>query len=111
MRIKRRRWMIIIPATVLVTALVPTMASAAQSAPAAPRSPAAASKWWGPAIDCGSVTKSFDCVDVYDPTAIGYGKYVGHDEPSALFYSQKPGSGNSNFYLVRLPKDPPVPPS
>jgi len=114
MRIKQRRWMIIIPATVLVTALVPTLASAAQAAPTASKPAAAAkapSKWWGPAIDCGSETHSFNCVDVYDPTAIGYGKYVGHDEPSTLFYSHKPGSGNNNLYLVRLPKDPPQPPS
>jgi hypothetical protein len=36
--------------------------------------------------------------------------YVGHDEPSLLFYSNTPGSGNSNVYRLRLPKDPPLPP-
>ena len=36
--------------------------------------------------------------------------YVGHDEPSVLFYSNTPGSGNSNVYRLRLPKDPPRPP-
>ena len=107
MRIMKRRWMIIVPATVLVTAVVPTLASAAAAAPAAPTSPAA-SRSWHPWIDCGSETKNFTCADVYDPTAIGYGKYVGHDEPSALFYSHKPGSGNNNVTLIRLPKDPPV---
>ena len=34
------------------------------------------------------------------------GRYVGHDEPATLFYSDVPGSGNSNVYLIRLPKDP-----
>src|SRR5437879_6401695 len=34
-------------------------------------------------------------------------KYVGHDEPALLFYSNKPGSGNSSIYFIKLPKDPP----
>ena len=33
--------------------------------------------------------------------------YTGHDEPSLLFYSNVPGSGNSNVYVLTLPKDPP----
>ena len=38
------------------------------------------------------------------------GKYTGHDEPSLLFYSNVPGSGNSNVYELTLPKDPPITP-
>ena len=34
-------------------------------------------------------------------------KYTGHDEPSLLFYSNTPGSGNSSKYLMVLPNDPP----
>lgn len=34
--------------------------------------------------------------------------YVGHDEPSLLFYSREPGSGSNNVYRLRLPKDPPL---
>jgi hypothetical protein len=34
------------------------------------------------------------------------GKYTGHDEPSLIFYSNTPGSGNSGIYYLRLPKDP-----
>ena len=34
------------------------------------------------------------------------GNYVGHDEPSLLFYSNKKGSGNTNLYFITLPKDP-----
>ncbi len=50
------------------------------------------------------------CTEVFDP--IGYnGGYTGHDEPSALFYSNVPGSGNSGTYLLRLPKDPPTLPT
>jgi hypothetical protein len=37
--------------------------------------------------------------------------YSGHDEPSLLFYSNTPGSGNSSVYNVRLPKDPPTLPA
>jgi hypothetical protein len=46
------------------------------------------------------------CTEVYE--SIGYGgNYTGHDEPSVLFYSGVPGSGNKMVYLLRLPKDPP----
>src|SRR3954470_8517985 len=57
--------------------------------------------------NCGQ--DSATCTEVFDP--IGYeGAYTGHDEPSLLFYSHTPGSGNSNFYQLTLPKDPPVAP-
>ena len=43
------------------------------------------------------------CADAND-----YGEYyVGHDEPSLLFYSNKPDSGNSYVSRLTLPKDPP----
>ncbi len=52
----------------------------------------------------------FLCHDVYD--SIGYeGQYTGHDEPSLLFYSATPGSGNSNVYTLVLPQDPPTLPT
>jgi hypothetical protein len=35
-----------------------------------------------------------------------FGHYVGHDEPSMLFYSHKNGSGNHFSYNVTLPTDP-----
>jgi len=45
------------------------------------------------------------CAETND--AIGYeGQYTGHDEPSLLFYSNTPGSGNSNQYNLRLPAEP-----
>jgi len=37
-------------------------------------------------------------------------EYIGHDEPSVLFYSNKAGSGNNNTYNLMLPTDPPVAP-
>lgn len=39
------------------------------------------------------------------------GEYVGHDEPSVLFYSNVPGSGNTSVWRITLPKDSPVPPN
>src|SRR5260370_42438471 len=34
--------------------------------------------------------------------------YTGHDEPSLLFYSNTPGSGNNATYRMTLPTDPPA---
>jgi hypothetical protein len=50
------------------------------------------------------------CPDINDP-ADSFGRYVGHDEPSVLFYSNEPGSGNSTRYQLRLPEEPPVQPT
>jgi hypothetical protein len=37
--------------------------------------------------------------------------YIGHDEPSVLFYSGTAGAGNSSRYTLTLPKDPPTAPT
>jgi hypothetical protein len=39
------------------------------------------------------------------------GDYVGHDEPSILFYSNRAGSGNSNTWRLQLPHEAPVMPT
>lgn len=39
------------------------------------------------------------------------GQYTGHDEPSLLFYSHQPGSGNNLVSLLNLPRDPRAAPS
>jgi hypothetical protein len=50
------------------------------------------------------------CAEVMD--SIGYeGQYTGHDEPSLLFYSSTPGSGNNQLYRLVIPKDPPTLPT
>ena len=52
------------------------------------------------------------CAEVADPRSVfGPDVYVGHDEPSLLFYSNVPGSGNRMRYTVTLPKDPPADPA
>jgi len=58
------------------------------------------------ALDCEDASGIL-CAEVYD--SIGYGgAYTGHDEPSLLFYSGARGSGYTNTYRLRLPKDPPT---
>src|SRR6516164_2245856 len=47
------------------------------------------------------------CAELNQPIAA----YTGHDEPSVLFYSNTPGSGNNNTYTMKLPTDPPTPPA
>src|ERR1044072_4841051 len=45
------------------------------------------------------------CAETAD--SIGYGgEYTGHDEPSLLFYSNQPGSGESSNQAVRGAKEP-----
>jgi len=52
------------------------------------------------------------CAEANNPwTWNGYTYVSGHDEPSLLFYSNKPGSGNSNEYQLSLPTDPPAAPA
>jgi hypothetical protein len=47
------------------------------------------------------------CTEVADSEQVfGEGHYVGHDEPSTLFYSNQPGSGNQMRYELTLPRDP-----
>jgi hypothetical protein len=47
------------------------------------------------------------CTEVYDSEDVfGEGNYVGHDEPSLLFYSNQPGSGNRMRYQFTVPSDP-----
>lgn len=54
-------------------------------------------------INCSS--GDFRCVEVADSWGV-FGHYVGHDEPSTLFYSNVPGSGNQMQYTFTLPKEP-----
>lgn len=50
---------------------------------------------------------SATCTEVQDSEEVfGEGNYIGHDEPSTLFYSNKPGSGNQMIYTMKLPTDP-----
>jgi hypothetical protein len=47
------------------------------------------------------------CPDIADSYRVyGADEYVGHDEPSLVFYSNQPGAGNRAQYSVTLPRDP-----
>ena len=48
------------------------------------------------------------CADPYDQLG---SQYVGHDEPSLLFKSGVPGSGNDITYTITLPRDPTTQPT
>lgn len=50
------------------------------------------------------------CAEARDNPGAAEGYYVGHDEPSLLFYSNDPGSGFNQVYRMTLPKDPPMVP-
>jgi hypothetical protein len=72
------------------------MAAAASSAAAAPSTHIH--------LNCAESTV---CAEVGNYQEVfGNNYYVGHDEPSALFYSNKPGSGNRAQYTVTIPRDP-----
>jgi hypothetical protein len=73
---------------------------AAISTPRAAANAAAASPH--ATINCaygGACAEVANSADVFD-------QYVGHDEPSAVFYSNVPGSGNHMSYSIQLPRDP-----
>jgi hypothetical protein len=54
-------------------------------------------------VDCSN--NRFICAEVHDSDEV-FGHYVGHDEPSLLFDSNVPGSGNRMRYSGILPKEP-----
>jgi hypothetical protein len=54
-------------------------------------------------INCAA--SSAMCTEVANSDDV-FGHYVGHDEPSVLFESNTPGSGNHMRYNVTLPTDP-----
>ena len=65
---------------------------------------------------------SAEQVEPYCATHIGFcpdvrsynnyeGAYVGHDEPSMIFYSNRAGSGNSSTWQLRLPQEAEVQPT
>jgi hypothetical protein len=74
-------------ATAGVAAVTPAVASADQHA----------------AINC---EYSSMCAEVANSSEVFGSEYVGHDEPSAVFYSNVPGAGNHMTYSLRLPHDP-----
>jgi hypothetical protein len=81
-----------IPGSLVVVCVALATANTAVAAPAAHAS-----------INC---EYSSVCAEVADPASVFGAEYVGHDEPSAVFYSNVPGAGNHMSYSFRLPRDP-----
>jgi hypothetical protein len=65
-------------------------------------------------LQCAVPGKDYLCTDVeagmstHNLQGPYKGPYLGHDEPSALFYSHIPGSGNNATFGLTLPSQPPV---
>jgi hypothetical protein len=96
----RHRSLVIFTATAVGVALAAAWGSASASQPTA--EPSSSSQHLS--IQCEYSTL---CPDITDSDNVyGDDEYVGHDEPSLLFYSNTPGSGNRMQYSVTLPKDP-----
>jgi hypothetical protein len=76
--------------------LWPLASGATLTARAAPASPHMA-------LNC---EYSSTCAEVANPDGVFDTTYVGHDEPSLVFYSNTPGSGSRMSYDVTLPRDP-----
>jgi hypothetical protein len=94
-----------VPGRVAVLAaigLIGAVLSSPAAVSAAPRARAAAV---GRSKSCADV--HLLCTEVQDSEEVfGEDVYVGHDEPSLLFYSSQPGSGNQMRYDLTLPSDP-----
>ena len=83
-----------------VLAAASLSASAATGARSSPRAASDSSKGYDEPLCQSSKTT---CADVSGKLG---DEYVGHDEPSVLFKSGRPGSGNDMTYTITLPKDP-----
>ena len=92
----------------LAGATLAAVTTAAGAAPAAggaatASGAAAASVSQHAAINC---QYSGMCAEVANSSDVFGSEYVGHDEPSLVFYSNVPGSGNHESYSMQLPHDP-----
>jgi hypothetical protein len=103
-----RRMLAVLAGLMLVASAAATASASTPSHRAAVAGAAASSEEHERRLQCNENDPL--CAETAD--AIGYeGRYTGHDEPSLLFYSDKPGSGNNNRYRLVLPKDPPTLPT
>jgi hypothetical protein len=87
----RRTWLVAISGSLVLAAFAPVAAGSAYAAGA------------HAAINC---EYSSLCAEVADSASVFGPEYVGHDEPSLVFYSNVAGAGNNTTYTFRLPRDP-----
>ena len=99
-----RRTLAVIAGLLLVASLAP-VAAASRVSPGGAAITQAAGESYGSKLLCHEGSPL--CAETND--LIGYrSEYTGHDEPSALFYSNVPGSGNNANYRLVIPTDPPI---
>ncbi|HUZ70626.1 MAG TPA: hypothetical protein VMU65_13035 [Candidatus Saccharimonadales bacterium] len=93
------RWRLFAPLTVAALAIPAALAGGGITSSASSAASNAPSH-----IDCSNSNR-FLCTEVNQSDEV-FGHYVGHDEPSVLFYSNKSGSGNQMQYSGQLPVEP-----
>jgi hypothetical protein len=71
-----------------------------------PASSALATKAASPAPHAAINCEYALCTEVANSADVFGSEYVGHDEPSSVFYSNVPGAGNHMTYSMQLPRDP-----
>jgi hypothetical protein len=101
------RPLVIAVATVAAAALGATAAQAGPSSGGAKtvtRTVTATAAQSSAKAECADATQIM-CTEVSD-YASAFGYYAGHDEPSVLYYSNVPGSGNRMRYQLTLPREP-----
>ena len=100
---RRKPWRWLILSTAIVTGgVLGATATAASARPAAP-----ATSGYSTLKSGACANGPLMCVELQDNYAVYGSKYVGHDEPSVLYYSNIPGAGNRDQWTVTLPKEPP----
>jgi hypothetical protein len=112
--VNRKLWLLgVVPIVAFSTSVSAAAHSGAHPAPPAAatapsQTPSSSGPWaYGPnghmAPNCASSTAL--CTEIADWHG-SFPYYVGHDEPSVLFYSNQPGAGNQMTYQLTLPSDP-----
>jgi hypothetical protein len=110
MRKRLRSWLSVAAvAAVAVTPIALSSGGATQAAASTSRSSAIKAgpltRYHGKHAHIDCARSSAMCVELANSRQV-FGHYVGHDEPSMLFVSNKAGSGNHMRYNIVLPKDP-----
>ena len=110
MRKRLRSWVSVAAVTAVAVTPIAFSSGAATQAAVSTSKPAAAkvtasSRYLNKHAHINCARSSGFCTEVANSRQV-FGYYVGHDEPSVLFNSYAPGSGNHMSYNVILPKEP-----
>jgi hypothetical protein len=114
-----RRALALLAASVTLVALVAYSASGAtrpsNGAAAAKAKPTAPLTHWcnTNGVTCAEPFQNWEDFPFFDrleQQGVKIDEYIGHDEPSVLFYSSVAGSGNNANYTLSMPNEPLLPP-